>query len=229
MKLIYSLSFLSFLSFSASAFNVDSMMKVSESEQEDYFLVSGGGHGREYVYVTLSELISDGNNKSHEVVFDASNVTVWPVVAEPSEIIVSSGEQVKVKIAKNYVPSGADRIFGITFTPDVLSEEQEKTYNISLGYKSWFIVPGSEPLVGNVSAGKGEHKGDYVISNKTNKVMNVKITYCNAPDGKDCMVQMAIRPYSDKKVSLGDKVTSTEVDFYTVSGDQNTPVKKIKL
>ncbi|EDI1752819.1 hypothetical protein SIL91_004998 [Salmonella enterica] len=229
MKLIYSLSFLSFLSFAASAFNVDSMTKVSESEQEDYFLVSGGGHGREYVYVTLSELISDGNNKSHEVVFDASNVTVWPVVAEPSEIIVSSGEQVKVKIAKNYVSSGVDRIFGITFTPDVLDENQGKVYNISLGYKSWFIVPGSDPLAGDVSARKGERKGDYVISNNTNKVMNVKFTYCNSPGGKDCVVQMTTRPYSDKKVSLGDKVTSTEIGFYTISGDKNTPVKKIKL
>ncbi len=229
MKLIYSLSFLSFLSFAASAFNVDSMTKVSESEQEDYFLVSGGGHGREYVYVTLSELISDGNNKSHEVVFDASNVTVWPVVAEPSEIIVSSGEQVKVKIAKNYVSSGVDRIFGITFTPDVLDENQGKVYNISLGYKSWFIIPGSDPLAGDVSARKGERKGDYIISNNTNKVMNVKFTYCNSPGGKDCVVYMTTRPYSDKKVSLGDKVTSTEIGFYTISGDKNTPVKKVKL
>ncbi|EPC4783751.1 hypothetical protein Q1B84_004776 [Salmonella enterica] len=226
MKLIY--SFL-LLSFTASAFNTDSMVKISESEQEDYFLVSGSGSGREYVYVTLSELISDGNNKSHEVVFDASNVTIWPVVAEPSEIIVSSGEQVKVKITKNYVPSGEDRIFGITFTPDVLNQEQGKTYNIPLGYKSWFIVPGNEPLVGNVSTRKGEHKGDYVISNNTNKVMNVKITYCNAPDGKNCMVQMTSRPYSDKKISLGDKVTSAEMAFYTVSGKQNKPFKKIKL
>lgn len=226
MKLVYSLFF---LPFTASAFNIDSMIKVSGTEQENYFLISGSGHGREYVYITLSELISDRNNKHHEVIFDASNVTVWPVLAEPSELIVSSGEQVKVKIAKNYGSSGADRIFGITFTPDVLDESKGGKYHLPLGYKSWFIIPGSEPVVGSMSARKGEHKGDYIISNNTNKVMNVKVTYCNTPDEKDCMEQIITRPYADKQISLGDKVTSPEIDFYTISDNQNIPVKKIKL
>ncbi|HFW3090911.1 TPA: hypothetical protein ACIBE3_004586 [Salmonella enterica subsp. enterica serovar Reading] len=227
MKLIYSLLF---LSFAASAFNIDSVTKVyAPDENENYFLVSGNGKGREYIYVTLSELISDGNNKSHEVAFDASNVTIWPVVAEPADIIVSSGEQVKVKIIKNYVPSGPDRIFGITFTPDVLDRNQGGQYSISFGYKAWFIIPGSEPVTGNVSAAKGEHRGDYIIRNNTNKVMKVKLSYCTSAGEKGCMAQMVTRPYSDKKVSLGDKATSLDVEFYTVSGDQKTPVKKIKL
>lgn len=226
MKLIYSLFF---LPFAASAFNVDSMIKISGAEQDNYFLVSGSKHSREYIYITLSELISDKNNKHHEIIFDANNVTVWPVVAEPSELIVPFGEQVKIKIIKNYISSGADRIFGITFTPDVLGESQGEQYHLPLGYKSWFIVPGSEPMVGNMSARRGEHKGDYIISNNTNKVMNVKITYCDTPGKIGCMAQITTRPYANKQISLGDKVTSPEIEFYTVSGDQNTPVKKIKL
>lgn len=226
MKLIYSLFF---LPFAVSAFNVDSMIKISGAAQENYFLVSGNKHSREYIYITLSELISDKNNKHHEVIFDASNVTVWPVLAEPSELIVPFGEQVKVKIIKNYISSSTDRIFGITFTPDVLDESQGEQYHLPLGYKSWFIVPGSGPMVGNVSARRGEHRGDYIISNNTNKVMNVKITYCNDPDEKDCVAQITTRPYADKQISLGDKVSSPEIDFYTISGDQSKPVKKIKL
>lgn len=227
MKFIYSLLL---LSFTASAFNIDSVIKIAgQDEKENYFLVSSGGNGREYIYVTLSELISDGNNKSHEVTFDASNVTVWPVMAEPADIIVSSGEQVKVKIIKNYATSGSDRIFGITFTPDVLDQNQGERYSVPLGYKAWFIIPGSDPVTGSVSARKGEQKGDYVISNNTNKVMNVKFTYCTSPGEKGCISQITTRPYSDKKVSLGDKATSAEIEFYTISGDQKTPVKKIKL
>lgn len=225
MKFIY---FFLFSSFSVNAFTVDSMVKVAG--KENYFLVSGNSNDREYLYITLSELISDKNNRSHEVVFDANNVTAWPVVAEPADVIVSAGEQVKIKIIKNYVSSGNDRIFGVTFTPDVLDENSGKKYNLPLGYKSWFIVPGTDPITGSPGARKGEHTGDYIISNSTNKVMNVKINYCDHPGEKDCTAQIITRPYSDKKVSLGNNVTSAEIDFYTVSGEQNkTAVKKIKL
>lgn len=225
MKLIY---FFLFLPFTVNAFTVDSMIKVSG--KENYFLVSGNSNDREYLYITLSELISDKNNRSHEMFFDASNATTWPVVAEPADVIVSAGEQVKIKIIKNYASSGNDRIFGVTFTPDVLDENSGKKYNLPLGYKSWFIVPGTDPVTGSPEARKGEHTRDYIISNNTNKVMNVKINYCSHPGEKDCTAQIITRPYSDKKVSLGNNVTSAEIDFYTVSGEQNTtPVKKIKL
>ncbi|EDW4550378.1 hypothetical protein VQZ12_004709 [Salmonella enterica] len=225
MKFIY--SFL-FLPFTVNAFTVDSMIKVSG--KEDYFVISGNSNHREYLYITLSELISDKNNRSHEVVFDVNNVTTWPVVVEPADVIVSAGEQVKIKIIKNYISSGNDRIFGVTFIPDALDENNGKKYNLPLGYKSWFIVPGTDPIIGKPGARKGEHAGDYIISNNTSKVMNVKINYCNHPDEKDCTAQIITRPYSDKKVSLGNNVTSAEIEFYTISGEQNkTPVKKIKL
>ncbi|EEP9809406.1 hypothetical protein PP836_004873 [Salmonella enterica] len=225
MKFIY---FSLFLPFTVNAFTVDSMVKVAG--KENYFFVSGNSNDREYLYITLSELISDKNNRSHEVVFDATNVAAWPVVAEPADVIVSAGEQVKIKIIKNYVSSGNDRIFGITFTPDVLDENSDKKYNLPLGYKSWFIVPGTDPVTGSPEVRKGERTGDYIISNNTNKVMNVKINYCTHTDEKDCTAQLITRPYSNKKFSLGNNVSSAEITFYTVSADQNNkPVKKIKL
>ncbi|HAU2969629.1 TPA: hypothetical protein JC740_003856 [Salmonella enterica subsp. diarizonae] len=226
------LFFISLIPFTSSAFNVDAMIKVSETE--DFFLINGSGSGREYLYVTLSELISDKNNKYHEVMFDANNVTIWPVMAEPSEVIVSQGEQVKVKIIKNYNSAGADRIFGVTFTPDIIEtnnnkENKNEKINLPLGYKSWFIVPGKEPMTGSLNVRKGEHLGDYVINNNTNKVMNVKVNYCGFSGESDCVAQVISRPYADKKVSLGANVKSAEMDFYPISGDQDKPVKKIKL
>ncbi|HCK0391762.1 TPA: hypothetical protein NM844_000921 [Salmonella enterica] len=228
MRLIFFL--ISLMPLTSSAFDIDGMIKVSDTE--DFFLVNGSGSGREYLYVTLSELISDQNNKYHEIIFDAGNVTIWPIIAEPSEVIVSKGEQVKVKIIKKYHSSGADRIFGVTFTPDVIEPNKEgknKKINLPLGYKSWFIVPGKEPMIGTLNVRKGEHTGDYIINNNTNKVMNIKVNYCNYANEHGCITQIISRPYAEKKVSLGSNVKLAEIEFYNISGDQAKPVKKIKL
>lgn len=228
MRLIFFL--ISLMPLTSSAFNIDGMIKVSDTE--DFFLVNGSGNGREYLYVTLSELISDQNNKYHEVIYDANNVTIWPIIAEPSEVIISQGEQVKVKILKNYHSSGADRIFGVTFTPDVIEtnkEGKEKKINLPLGYKSWFIVPGKEPMVGSLNVRKGEQTGDYIINNNTNKVMNIKVNYCSFTNESGCVTQIISRPHSDKKISLGSNVKLAEIEFFTISGDQTKPVKKVKL
>ncbi|EEG7921173.1 hypothetical protein NF163_003191 [Salmonella enterica] len=222
--------FISLIPLYSNAFTIDKMIKFSDTE--DFFLVNGSGNGREYLYVTLSELISDESNKKHEIMFDANNVTIWPIMVEPSEVIVSKGEQVKVKIVKNYHSSGVDRIFGVTFTPDVIEpnkEGKDKKINIPLGYKSWFIVPGKEPMVGTLNVTKGARKGDYIINNNTNKVMNIKVNYCNYANENGCVTQIISRPYAEKKVSLGSKVKLAEIEFYTISGDQTKPVKKIKL
>lgn len=221
MKILYSLLLLPFF---ASAFSIDSMVRFSG--KDDFFQVSGNGKDREYVYVTLSELISDKNNKHHEIFYDASNVTSWPVSAEPSEIIVAPGEQVRVRINKNYKSSGEDRIFGIMFTPDVLHDQSINRYNIPFGYKAWLIVPGTDPLSGSLDVNKAIKKNAYIIKNDTNKVISVQTDYCGKSELKNCKSQLISRPYSEKEIEINSNGSPVEFNFYAGEGSGEKSIKR---
>ncbi|EDZ6276216.1 hypothetical protein GSC38_004785, partial [Salmonella enterica] len=91
--------------FTSNAFQIDSMIKVADSNNENHLIVTGNSSSREFLYITLSELISDENNQTKEIVYNADNISIWPIVAQPAEIIVSNGEQVKVDIVKKYEAS----------------------------------------------------------------------------------------------------------------------------
>ncbi|EKN4706584.1 hypothetical protein JE941_002713 [Yersinia ruckeri] len=215
------------LPFSAHAFNVDSMVKYYN--KEDSFILTGDKKdSREYIYTTISELTAV-NGESVENNLSSSSVASWPVIAEPSEIILSDGDQVKVKIEKIYESSGGDRIFGITFTPDLMGKNDNKNYNIGFGYKAWMIVPGNNPLQGDMSVARSDALGSYVIKNGTNKVLEVDINYCgdNVLE-KTCSGQLFIRPGVVKKTVLGSQARNAVFSFYS-GGDKNKPLKKINL
>lgn len=216
-----------FLPFSVHAFNVDSMVKYYD--KEDFFIVTGDKKGeREYIYTTISELTKI-NERDVEINFSSSAVSSWPILTEPSDIVLGNGEQVKVKIDKIYQKSGDDRIFGITFTPDLINSHEKKNYNIGFGYKVWMIVLGDSPLRGDMSVARGNMPGDYIVKNNTNKVLEVNINYCGDERRlKSCQGQLFLRPGGSKKAELGSKARNAVFSFYS-GGDNNKPLKKINL
>ncbi|EMW72913.1 hypothetical protein EC2747800_3437 [Escherichia coli 2747800] len=221
MKILY--SFLLFPFFSC-AFSVDSMIKFSG--EDDFFLVNGNSKEREYIYVTLSELISEKNNRRDEIFYNADNVPLWPISAEPTDIIISSGEQVKIKINKNYTPVGGDRIFCINFSPDTLNDNDRNQYNIPFGYKAWLIVPGTESESGTVDVSKVSEKNKYIIKNNTNKVMDVWADYCGSYNNNKCRVQLITRPYSEKKIEIDSNNNPIEFTFSIYIGRERKLIKR---
>lgn len=224
------LSLLMLVSTHSPAFTVDSMIKFSN--EEDYFLVTGNDDKqREFINITLSEWISHSTHQSHEINYTAENTAQWPIIAEPTEIIVDSDEQVKVKIAKNYTQSDDDRVFGITFTPDTLSHNQEKSYALTFGYKTWYIIPGSQPMKGYLDVTKQKKVGDYIIHNQTNKVMVVKLDYCHktTDNNENCLAEFIAAPYTNKAISLGEMAMHIEAKFYIGGNDNKDPVKTVNI
>ncbi|EDN6746595.1 hypothetical protein RQ094_003883 [Salmonella enterica] len=217
----------------SNAFTVDAMFKYAN--KEDFFIIKGDKkQEREYLYITLSELSTPSEGKSGEMDFSPETVSSWPVLVQPSEIALDEGEQVKVKVIKNdnVPPSLNDRIFGLTFVPDVLKNQRDKTYNVMFGYKVWFIVPGQGPLTGDVTVIKDFHGGDYTVKNGTNKVLAVDINYCTQGEKRsnDCSNQLIAGPGSVKKVSLGQQIRTAEFSFYPGSeNNKNNLVKKVRL
>lgn len=224
MKVIYCLLFLPFY---ASAFHVDSMIK--NADNEDYFIITGSDQRREYIYVTLSELVSDKDGKAQEVNYNANNVMEWAIVAEPSEVVVSSGEKVKVKIKKNYNNSGSDRVFGVTFTPDAINTKKNNDVDIPFGYKSWFIVPGKDEMHGDISVTKGKTSGEYNIHNNSNKVIDVRINHCQSQISTNCTSKMITRAWSNKKIKLESNVNNVEFKFILLADNSKKIIKRIIL
>lgn len=221
MRILYFLLLFPLFSF---AFSIDSMIKFSEGD--DFFLVSGNNKEREYIYVTLSELISDKNNKYHEVLYDANNITQWPISASPSEIIVSTGEQVRVRINKNYERIGKDRIFGVMFNPDTLNNKNGNLYNVPFGYKAWLIIPGTDPLSGSVDVNRVSNKNRYFIRNDTNKVIDISVEYCDERDIKNCKSQLIVRPYAEKTIEINSDNKPVEFNFFVGTGANKKSIKR---
>ncbi|MGY0144668.1 hypothetical protein [Edwardsiella tarda] len=213
------------LPFSAQAFNTDAMVKFYD--KEDFFVLSGDKKDtREYVYATLSELVSV-NGKQQEIEYSSENVANWPIFADPSEVILGNNEQVRIRVEKNYKNTDDDRVFGITFIPDLMGGGN-KNYNIGFGYKVWMIIPGVKPLEGDMAVTRGLRNGEYVVKNRTNKVLEVDVNYCDSIQGKSCRAQLFIRPNIEKKIALDMSAKTAEFSFY-VSNKGSVPVKKIKL
>lgn len=204
---------------------------IKFSGVEDFFIVSGNSKNREFIYVTLSELVSDKGRKPHEIFYDASNVTRWPVSVEPSEVIVSSDEQVRVKIRKNYRESGSDRIFGVMFTPDTLGggEYNSNKYNIPFGYKAWLIIPGTDPLIGSIGVEKTKKSNKFNVKNNSNKVIDIWADYCSHAKINSCRSQLISRPYSEKTIEINSNGYPVEFSFYTTTSENKELIKRIVL
>lgn len=212
----------------SQAFTVDSLIKFSSDQ--DYFLVTGNDEKRrEYINVTLSELVTQPGHVAKETNYTAENIVQWPIVAEPTEIVVDSGEQVKVRLVENYTPSGGDRVFGITFTPDNVSHNQGKSYDLTFGYKTWYIIPGRQPMMGSLEMSKQKKVGDYLVHNQTNKAVVVKLDYCNEKLGikESCLAELIVAPYTNKSVSLGERAAHIEAKFHVGGNKSKDSVKTI--
>lgn len=214
--------------FTSNAFQIDSMIKVADSNNENHLIVTGNSSSREFLYITLSELISDENNQTKEIVYNADNISIWPIVAQPAEIIVSNGEQVKVDIVKKYEASSNDRVFGIMFTPDIINKNVTNKYNIPFGYKTWFIVPGTSKLTGRIDVYKGKEPYKYIINNDTNKVLDINIKSCDGAK-KECLNNLLLKPWTKKNVTLENNKQSHVFIFYAYESGSKKEVKRISL
>ncbi len=226
MKVLLLLIFILF-PFTSNAFQIDSMIKVANSNNENHLIVTGNSSSREFIYVTLSELISK-DNKTKEITYNADNASKWPIVAEPAEIVVSNGEEVKVSIVKKYKESSNDRIFGITFTPDTINKNTNQKYSLPFGYKTWFIVPGTSKLTGQIDVVKDQKPNKYIISNDTNKALDITINLCDTSE-KMCRASLLLKPWTKKDITLANSRKNPTFIFHAYENGSKQEVKRISL
>ena len=212
---------LSFISLNANAFKVDSLLKVMD-DKDSYVVVSSSKQtGREYIHISLSSVDLHGESSGKEMPLDPKRVAEWPVLLEPSEIILDAGDEVRVKIIRNSEPQLDDMLIGVSFIPDAESMNTiNSTLQVSVGYKTWLVIPGKSPFSGSVTAKRDA--GNVTISNASNKIIRVLSDECIGKEPSSCVSSIISLPGTTKRVDAAS--VGARLSFYEFSNIS----KKIK-
>ncbi|MGY0144671.1 hypothetical protein [Edwardsiella tarda] len=225
-KLFHILYILFFLfPLSANAFKVDSLLKVMNDEDDYITLISDQESGREFIHINLSTVEISGEKKGKEIPFDPQSVSLWPIIIEPSEIVLDAGDEVRVRITRNATNQANDLLVGATFIPDAKAlRVKDSTLQVSVGYKTWIVIPGSDPLLGEIEAKRdGE---SIVINNFSNKIIRALPDECINTTPDECLSNIILLPGATKKVKNSRR--KSVISFYDFSS-KNKAIKKISI
>ncbi|MGL4615611.1 MAG: hypothetical protein ACRCVV_17310, partial [Shewanella sp.] len=120
--------------------------------------------------------VSIVNGEIVETPFNNEEFFKWPLYASPSTIILDPNGSERVALVKIIKAHKSDLMLGITLMPDRLSE-LNNSVDIAIGYKSWYLIPGSEKMDGNLIASRDKH--NLLLNNKTNKHITMTIEQCD--------------------------------------------------
>ncbi|EKN3347920.1 hypothetical protein NE897_10310 [Yersinia ruckeri] len=228
MKSFYfSLLFLcSMVSLNAYAFKVDSLLKVMDDKDNNIILSSDRADGREFIHVNLSAIIMSGENKWKEIPLDPNNVSTWPVLIEPGEIVLDAGDEVRVKIIRNTAYQPDDRVIGVSFIPDPESMKiNNSSLQVSVGYKTWLVIPGTNKFTGDINAKRDGQK--ITINNTSNKIIRVLPQDCASSGPSECLSNIISLPGTTKEIDAESSV-STTLSFYDFS-ELSKKIKEVTL
>lgn len=214
------------LSLNANAFKVDSLLKVMDDNNNNIIISSDRPTGREFIHLNLSSIIMSGENKGKEIPFDQNNVSTWPVLVEPSEVVLDAGDEIRVKIIRNTVRQTDDMVVGVSFIPDPEKVQvNNSSLQVSVGYKTWLVIPGSSAFVGDVSAKR--HGQKIIISNASNKIVRVLPNDCSGVGPSKCLSSIISLPGTTKEID-SESTLSTTLSFYDFS-ELSKKIKEVTL
>ncbi|HFW3091205.1 TPA: hypothetical protein ACIBE3_004914 [Salmonella enterica subsp. enterica serovar Reading] len=215
------LIFLFFSVPAARGFQIDTLTRVINKDNE--YLEITGDHDREYIYTRLTQVFPDNKGGLREVPLDPGQVSSWPVIVEPGEIVLDKADQVRVRIMRNGPQQDEDRVLGLAFIPENVSGKTGRNsgLQISVGYKAWLFIPGKSPLKGQVTAVR--ENGKLIIDNMTNKILRIVPGGCAGNRKYECSGAVISLPQTRKQIDDTDSIRSLAI--YLIGNSQ----KKIKV
>lgn len=210
---------------SGFSFSVDSLFKV-DGENNRFFVLKNPEREPVYIAIALSELQRKAGGGYQEIPFDAADFLRWPLYIDPSDVVVDAEGEVRVSVIRaNSVPEH-DRIIGVSFIPDTLRQQQEQPDSnvaISIGYKAWYIIPGSLPIKGEPAAWLSD--GKIHFNNQSSRVLRFEMDLCQGVSEEKakalCYGEAILLPGNQKiiDVPLGANVRQGRVTFSALSGN----------
>lgn len=184
---------------SAQAFSVDSLFKV-DSGKDNYLLLKNTTGRTEFVNVRLSHIIVE-KGEVIEQPFKTEEFMNWPVYSTPSSVILDPGGAERVSLVRMNKDNEQDMLIGVSLLPDTLSSFNNSV-DISVGYKSWYLVPGQSTMTGQLTAKR--NAGDLLLDNKTNKHLSISIDGCgnNEFSGQECTSTLFLLSGASKTIPI---------------------------
>ncbi|WHQ16833.1 hypothetical protein [Edwardsiella anguillarum] len=115
--------------------------------------------------------------------------------------------ELRVSVIRTAQITPHDRIIGVSFIPDSLRQQEQgekSNVAIAIGYKSWYLIPGSQRITGEPHAWLSNQKINF--SNPTNKVLRLILDVCPAADRKadsgSCYSEAILLPGNDKQITV---------------------------
>ncbi|EBC6662444.1 hypothetical protein C1B90_21220 [Salmonella enterica] len=208
----------------ANAFLVDSLSKVVD--EEDEFIVIKGENSREYIFTSLSIIEITPDGKVIESKVNPEDVSQWPVITSPSEIIIDKYDEVRIKIFKNIKKPIKDTVMGLSLIPEQVKRNNKNgsALNLAIGYKVWLFISGTEKINGDVFVKRIGKEA--IITNKTNKILRVAVDSCKTNSVKDCYGDILSMPGTIKTINI--PVQETKFSFYMINANQSK-VKELAI
>lgn len=205
----------------ARAFQTDTLTRVIDKDTQ--YIEITGEHDREYIYTQLTQVLTDKQDGLREVPVNPEQVSSWPVIVEPGEIVIDKADKIRVRITRNGPQQDEDRVSGLAFIPENVhgKQIQRSGLQISVGYKVWLFIPGKAPLKGQITAFRKD--GKVIIENMTNKIVRIVPDGCAENNKSECSGTVISLPQTRKQLETAEHVRT--LDIYLINDSQ----KKIKV
>lgn len=187
------------LATSVQAFSVDSLFKI-DSGKDNYLLLKNTTGRTEFVNVRLSHL-SIEKGEVIEKPFKTEEFMNWPIYSSPSSVILDPGGAERVSLVRMNKDNEQDMLIGVSLLPDTLSSFNNSV-DISVGYKSWYLVPGQSTMTGQLIAKR--NAGELLLDNNTNKHLSVSIDGCGNSEfsDQDCASTLFLLSGASKTIPI---------------------------
>ncbi len=213
-----------FIGSDVQAFQIDTLTKVIDKDTQ--YIEITGEYEREYIYTQLTQLLTDKKHGLREIPFNPEDISSWPIIVEPGEIVLDKADKIRVKIIRNGPQQDEDRVSGLAFIPEKVRRKkiQDSGLQISVGYKVWLFIPGKSPLKGQIKASK--KSGNITIENMTNKILRIVPDDCSGKNKSECAGAVILLPYTSKQIDDSEHVQTLSI--YLIN-DLHKKIKVITL
>ncbi len=213
-----------FYNINANAFFVDTLSKVVDKDID--FITIKGEESREYIFTSLSTIKTTPDGMLLENKVNPEEVSQWPVIISPGEIIIDKNDEVRIKIIKNNKNIKKDTVMGLSLIPEQAEKNKKNgsTLNLAIGYKVWLFISGTEKINGDVFVKRIGKEA--LITNKTNKILRIAIDSCNTNSAKDCYGDVLSVPGTIKTINIPEQ--ETKFSFYMINAEQSK-IKEIEI
>lgn len=219
------------LSFAASQFNLDSLLKTGNKFGHGSFTIVNNSADNLFIKSEVVKIIVE-NGEIKKIPLNRDNFSMWELAVNPTKVMLTPGEVKDVAI-KYLCQENCDRtkdlVFQVRFTPvEIVGDSEGQSVDIKFGMAPYYIVPAEEPKV-DYDYNYDSLAGIIHFKNKGNSFLKVKVDNCNSINKeRNCQIVYQVLAGRNKDIILSESLKGNNTKV-TVANHDQTIQKKFTL